>query len=244
MKETLPILFLTILFSLAAFSAEEIKLDENFQAFMIDHAYEGCPTNSECTKELGIKRKSWSDLLQKHSSLSDLKALTQKYGHPFKVWFEPKKVDNSKLISWNSPCDIHNKEEQIIRTGEYFLKSHLKTSEAILFHKVYFEKGNEVIEYIIPRDESPLYKDGNDLIFLLEEKGRFYGLKVTAQNDFSLIKSPATKVFSETVSCPKKLSDYFKKNASKELYSFFNCKALWNVKTKKLETFIVGKACS
>lgn len=229
-----------------SFAAQEIKLEEQFRPYMVDHINEGCPANSECNEVLGQKRKQWEESLKKYSAQNDLKTLMQKVGHPFKVWFEPKKSGSLEVISWHSPCESHNKENHIIRTAEVFLRSPIKEKEdeKILFHRIYLQEGKKVTQYIIPRDETPLYKSGDELVFLLENKGQYFGLEVNSRNQFSLIKTPSTQIFPEVVACPKGLSEHFNKNAPKGLYQFFNCKAIWNKKTKKFETFIVGKACA
>lgn len=229
--------------SLPVLSQDNIDWEKNFKPHMVDHLNEGCPSNSECTAELGKKRKAWEDLFKTRPTAMAMNALAKTIGFPLKIWND-KNSSKEDYISWNSPCEVHNIEGQEIRTAEIFIKSPLKNKDHALFHKIYMENGDKVREYIIPRDETPLYKDGNDLVFLLEEKGHYFGMRINEKNEYSLIKNPSTQHFSELISCPKILQDYFDKNVHKDLYRFSNCKALWNDKTKKYETFIVGKACS
>src|SRR5690606_29800027 len=63
---------------------EEVK---EFKPFMIEHPFEGCPGGSACTKQTGLMRKQWQDLLKKKPRrLKNLENFRKENGIPLAVW--------------------------------------------------------------------------------------------------------------------------------------------------------------
>lgn len=209
---------------------------------MLDHINKGCPTNSQCSKELGMIRLQWENLFKEKKSPKEFNRFIKKNGFPLKAWVKTIDSKDSDVISWHSQCETHRKEEINIRTAELFHKKSFKNN--ILYHKIFIEKEGGIQKYIVPRNESPLFLDGNDLYFTIEEAGSYYGLKVDKNNTFNIVQTKKTDHFVEATNCSEALKKKFISEINdKNLYMFMNCRLIWNKKKKSYSKYITGKAC-
>ena len=194
----------------------------------------------------------------KKQGLMALEEFRKKQGIPFNVWLkgdlQPKDdastppADLGKLrvsemgavAYWDSPCEFHRKQEQPTHTAQIFLPGPTAKNLAavtriskasIQFQKAYlFEQNGEKPprEFIVPRDEFPLYIMPQKLVFVLEEEALFYHLSIDHLGE-THITEPGTKNSNppgESVTCPDYALRPLAKvlNQDKTIYQVAQCR--------------------
>ncbi|HAZ12667.1 MAG: hypothetical protein A2X86_11280 [Bdellovibrionales bacterium GWA2_49_15] len=170
----------------------------------------------------------------KKLNLMALEEFRKNQGFPFNVWLkgdmQPKDevttppadlgklkvTDKGPIAYWDSPCEYHRKQEQPIHTAQIFLKDLSRKSKeqiarnfqgTVQLQKAYLFGPNiekAPSEFVIPRDEFPLYLTPQKLVFVLEEEGLFYHLGIDHSGNIN-IAEPATKnsnPTAESLTCP------------------------------------------
>lgn len=231
--------------------------ESEFKPHMIDHFNEGCPTNSECSPELGLLFKSWSELAKsfsgKNYSPDRLENFRKRNGVPIPIWITEKGTVKDKLIIWDSPCRDHNLEkEEKIKIGMIFV-DHLKKMESLVndkkilmrFLRIYQGEDKPPKEIQSLRGETPLYFDGDKLIYQLSVEGAYYSLSLSQTGELKIVDTKTPEEYTQSMECPKVMEDDLKKREiTKNLYSGFYCKRVWNIKSKKFEIIQVGWSCN
>ncbi len=240
---------------------EPIKEVGQFKAHMLDHPFEGCPTNSLCVKEMGNLRKSWLKTLSKKNPYKGIERFRKKNGMPLKIWTRDKVLKEPTLIMWDSFCPKHNPKpssEGLINTEEKIyiaeawyknfgtvLKS-FKEGDQILVNRAYvLEKDKSVTTYIIPRAEAPLFISDKKLYFTIEEEGHYFGLWISPNGKLRADQTYLPKNFPTEKKCPEELSKAFSAGIKNpKLYQGFFCKAIWDQSSKKFKTIALGWSCN
>ena len=95
-----------VFFFLLYFSKLNAGVNEN----KYDHPHAGCPINSKCNKDLGIKRQNWIKFLRSvtlKTKKNDFQKFQRKYGLPLNIWTTQKAHKDPSIIQWDSPCRGH-----------------------------------------------------------------------------------------------------------------------------------------
>jgi|GEM_PF-1791314 len=242
--------------SMDAPQEKQTKFDEtNFKNHMINHFNEGCPANSECTPKMGKDYQSWIKFLTSTNGLKKKVWMRDKFrkekGIPFEIWLSEQQRADDKIIFWDSHCRSHNPDKgPKIRIGLAMVK-HLnelkdyKENVYLRFIERFKDKGKAPQQYFGPRDETPLYLDGNELIYQRLLEGHTYGMSVSSLGALHIVPTISPKEFPQTIDCPENLvSSVTKKNLPKNLYSGIYCQRTYNIKTKKFETLLFGWSCN
>ncbi len=238
---------------------------EIFLNFINDHPNPGCPTNSGCSPEMGQKRQKWLNDLSNTSS-------TKKIAVPASVWIIPKKqltpdTEYSNFITWISSCQHHRNLEDdksensaYILQGETFIKNlsdlikdYSKEELNVILNRGYLYQKNDSntdeVEYIItrynlPGHEFPLMIKDNQIIYLLEEEGRYYSIGVEQSGKLHLLQPQTPKHFPQAVDCPKEIIKHFVSDLEvNNLYSGVLCRKLWDKSLQGFQKFAFGWTC-
>ena len=248
----------------SSITATPLKQDKNFKPHMLNHSYEGCPTNSRCTQKVGQHFKRWLAILkQETQNLSNKKTYLEgktwprldkfrkKYGIPLEVWSFPSKKNPDNLIYWDSPCEYHNKKDQKVMVSLALAKDlrelqklEKKNHKIMLARSLLLEPSGKTREYLVPRGMGPLYLDGESLVYTKENQGLYYGIRIKHIGKISVTIPALPQQYPKTVSCPdplvKKFAHIF---PSKKIYQGVYCQNLWNNKSNRYQTMIFGWSC-
>jgi len=255
-KKIFFLLLLQMLFVQPLFSNSPLIKKERFKPYMIDHSIEGCPTNSICDKKAALIRKKWLKLIQSNDSkkkkIKNIEHFRKKFGVPFPIWVGPLGIKDKSVISWRSPCSHHTqKGNEKIFIGEKFLKNiknlYSKNEKKFMAQKAFMLlDSHKIKEFFIPRDDTPLLVESNQLIFQFEYYGHYYGLAIKENGQVRVIENQRPKDhWPVNIECPKKLVTKFRfEKLANTLNLGHFCQAIWNKSTKKYQSMIFGHSCN
>ncbi len=231
---------------------------EDFKPYMLDHYNEGCPTNSTCTKNMGMLYKKWSQALSNASLQKNntkiLEDFRKSAGIPFEVWVTQTQKHQSNLITWEGNCNYHNREgEKKIKIGVALIKNiddllEMEKSKSIATRKLYRlnPNGNKITRYRIPQADTPLYIDGDELIYQRSENGIYYGISINPEGHLGIVDTETPREFPQSMPCPKVLKEAQSSHSEdfeKEIYAGVYCQRTWNSQSKIFETILLGWSC-
>ncbi len=214
---------------------------------ILDHIYEGCPTNSYCSKNMATIRKKWLKKLKSKPSIKQLNSFKSKHGIPIDFWSSANNKKDISIIYWDSHCDNHNIKNNKILLSQAFANNFKKL---IKNKKIYIRQGllankDKLNKYFLIREDSPIYADGNKLIFSRGEEGIYYYISIDNKGHIRIVKNTNKYKLAKVIKCPKNMIESFKKYLNpKNLYLGYYCKAIWNKKNKKFQPIIMGYACT
>lgn len=223
--------------------------------YISEHGEDGCPSNSYCSAYAGNERKKWISFAEKLNVPSRvrterLEEFRKKSGLPLTAWVSADKQKEKDIISWDSRCLHHQKEGNVHYHAEVMAQSlyQLKERKLVVDQAYTILKGNVVRTYLIPREEYPLYVDGDDLVFLREEEGLYYALRVSPSGLTEVIEqtSLGSDDYPSEIKCPEALVNFSKeKEKTRNLYvgSPF-CKQVKNIRSKEFQVFLFNKSCN
>lgn len=236
---------------------------EDFKPYMLGHIYEGCPSNSTCSKSTGILRKKWIDVLKatpddKTKAAKGLDKFKDVYGIPIGFWIHSLKKEDQdpkhSLVIWDSHCPNHQTKEpeKRIAMGEAMIKNFdqfnsmdLPDHKLMLTKTWTLNKAGKLESFFHPRSEFPIMVDNTGIYFTREEEGKYYGLRIATNGNISVTPIATPQSYPTEVSCPPGLDAVFKTNIQMEnLYMGHYCKAVWNSSTKEFQTFVFGWSCN
>lgn len=231
--------------------------ESQFKSHMINHFNDGCPTNSECSAQMGKAYKRWSETLSNFASEKEGWRLLDKFrkenGVPFEVWATSKASAQEGVIFWDSPCESHNKaNEENYHLGIVMAKNlkdlaPLEKQGKIHFRflKLYRGENKPILSFKALRGETPLYIDGNNLIYQKLEEGHSYGLSVTDSGNLGVVKIKKPNEFPRSLDCPEKLvKDLDKSTMPENLYAGVYCQQTWNMASNQYDIILVGWSCN
>ncbi len=220
---------------------------------MLDHQYDGCPTNSHCTKEYGVANNAWRKIISqkssKHAANSIANEQIKTKGLPWNIW-ATNEIKNAPLsASWDSPCLRHRPSETNPQT--YQASVIVKNSNSLVslpgaIAEIALAKfTHEEALFIIPRGEVPAYMDNRGMVFLMEEGGNYYALKSKLSGEIELTTFLSQAPAPIEAQCPEDLKEHFikKRDNLKNLYSEYFCKNIWNIDSKTYITTVFGWSC-
>lgn len=257
----MKILAFTALFFSFCLSAQ--MTEKKFAPHMIDHEFEGCPENSHCSQEMGLKRLKWVQLLNQLSSNKDLDTISaienfrQEHGLPIPMWGFPAGLKDKEIISWNSSCPHHNLELKEIFHAQMMLKSFNQIEEhdlkdddldkkiKVIPKTIWLEeKSGDIIDFRIPRGFLPSLIVEDQLYFTMEEEGVYYGLLVDKNGNFKVVPTQKPPAPSKEVSCSQALKKHYKNwPLEKRLYQDSYCKAIWDKENETYQVLMIGWSC-
>lgn len=213
------------------------------------HKNKGCPLNSICGQEMGLKKAQWDETLKslpKETTLAakKLEEFRKKNGLLLPVWTISNTQEEKDLIKWNSPCPQHQNPENNLFQAEVFApnfasldKNRFLEEEAFLL-----EENNKITPYKIPNKELPLFLIGKEMIFSMASEGVYFYLGVDPAGNIRVIDTKNTEFTPTDMECPKELISKIDQ-LSKGLYSGHFCKNIYNSSLKKYQTLLFGLTC-
>jgi hypothetical protein len=232
---------------------------EDFKPYMLKHYNEGCPTNSTCTVKMGLRYKKWSDILSSITKINQnkekkLDQFRKKEGIPFEVWVKETDQHNPNLITWESHCNFHNQEgKKKIKLGTALIANiddlnSLEKENTISSRKLYLldDKNKKVTRFRVPQVDSPLYIEGDKLIYQRSENGHYYGLSISAAGNLKVMPPQTPQNYPKRIPCPEVLEKArldHSEDFDPEIYSDFYCRNVWNTRNKKWNTILLGWSC-
>lgn len=231
--------------------------ESQFKSHMVNHYNEGCPSNSECSATMGKLYKRWVDSLDNFSTEKEGHRLLEKFrknnGVPFQLWTTSKAKAQEGIIFWDSPCEEHNKENQEHYGIGFVMVKHLKDLNDLKkknlvhlrFLKLLQEENSPILEYEALRGETPVYIDGEKLVYQKLEEGNSYGLSVQTSGELHVVPTKVPPEYPRSIDCPKALVDSLdKKKMPQHLYSGVYCQRTWNMSRKKFDILMVPWSCN
>ena len=234
---------------------------EDFKPYMLNHFNEGCPTNSTCTKAMGKKYKGWSETLSASASLTKTKdklrvldSFRKDVGIPFEVWVTQTQKHNSELITWEGNCNYHNREgEKKIKLGVTFVKNiddlnPLEEKQEIASRKLYRldPSTNKITRYRVPQNDTPLYIDGEELVYQRSEDGIYYALSINPEGYLGIVDAATPNEFPQSIPCPKILKEAQSDHGAdfeKDIYAGVYCQQTWNKQSNSQDIVLLGWSC-
>ena len=207
--------------------------------------YPGCPDNALCSKEAGLLRQNWKQLLMqnpKHpKGLSRLEAFRRTKGIPLDVW-SPKGKKPPLGTHYDSPCS-----DSPWMLSEIFAPTLGRLPSMALPRRGYLLRGKDAIQaWLLPRGDVPLYEKQQRLYYNRNFEGEYYGISIGSGGDVRMekVQKPLNPYdFPKTVACPQKLLDHFaKKNHSGRPDTRPQCLQLPSTGKAPL-TLLLGQEC-
>ena len=229
---------------------------KSFKPEEFNHKFAGCPMNSNCSKKAGAHYKSWVSTLKKtkdsKNQVSSLNRLASKKGLPFSQWVTSKGSFTEGLIVWDSHCRNHNVEGQSkIHIGMQFIKNISEAKELekqSLTHNRFIhilESSGRITKRVAPRIDTPLYLDGDSLVYQMELEGHYFSQAIDKSGQLNVVKSITPKSFPQTVDCPKELlASVDSEKLPKNLFRGFFCQMTWERQTGRLKTILLPWSCN
>ena len=207
----------------------------------------GCPENALCSKKAGEKRAKWFKYLDnlEGSSLTRARKMDdfrKKHGIPVGLW--SLNTDSGNIIRFDSPCKQHG-EDRTIHLAYTMAKDFkkLKKNKNYLLDTAHILQNNRIKTYFTPRGTIPLFMMNEGLVFIQEDRGHYYYLKVDSKGGMRIVDGKQSFESSQKIACPGQLIDHFKKSNKETFYRGYFCHALWHRDTQKFKTMLFAFAC-
>jgi hypothetical protein len=215
----------------------------------LGHPNKGCPFNSICGKEMGIKKAAWDDLLKnlpkdKTSAVLKMEKFRKKNGLLIPIWMISNFQEENDLIKWSSPCPQHHKDENKFFQAEVFVSDFNQLDNKRFIEEValLLNEDNSIITYKIPNKEIPLHLYGQEMIFSMTSEGVYYYLGVNPSGKIRTLDIKPLDFGPSDIDCPVILTNSFNQ-LPKGLYSGHFCKNIYNSIKKKYQTLLFGLTC-
>ncbi len=220
-----------------------------FESHMIDHPFRGCPGGSQCTKETGLLRQDFSNVLKiRQQRLKNLNHFKSKNGLPLMTWTYPLNSVPKGVALWGSPCPQHNTKTEKIFLAEVMVKNFKSLSglENFIINKAIIKNDKGAyVHYPMPRTEAPLYMSKNKMIYTLDLDGSYYDIDVDMKGEISVINAKKPERFPENVSCSDEMKEAFLKLEYPDgFFKGVTCKSIWDLDKKGFRSIAYGWSCS
>lgn len=229
---------------------------EEFKPHMLFHFNEGCPTNSECSPEMGKRYQRFAEAVKEVEKnprgFEYLDSLRKKSGIPFDLWTTEKAKAKEDIIIWDSPCRQHNLEDQkkigigLAMATDFIPLTKFEAEEKIYLRRLYrFQKGKDPETFYTFRGDTPIYFEDDRLVFKRMIEGHYYGVAVDNKGQVNVVNTTVPVDFPRSIDCPQEFLNSMKKITQPEnLYSGVYCQKTWNKSTKDFETVLIGWSCN
>lgn len=225
--------------------ASEVK----FLPYMAEHENLGCPSNSKCSKKIGIIRHQLLGIAKSgdKDKIKKMRSFISSYGILLPVWGREKAQKNNDLILWDSSCKAHNKEKlESMKLVEVFsknLNSLDKEKDLFIPRAIMADRKSKRVRSVI-RGDAPILIDGDDLIYIQEIEGFYFGLRLDIKGNIRIEDAPKVSNYPSEVRCSDEVTkELLSLSPVKHLYQGAYCKIVWNKKSKKYETLALGWSC-
>jgi len=218
---------------------------ETFKDIM--HPNQGCPINSQCSKENGLKLQAWEKIFIHERVNKRFKLMSEfekKHGLPLQFLTSEQAKEKYDPILWNSRCKHHNPKNphNNIYQGMKFFKSIPLKGDLNFDSIVLFEKDKKKI-YKVPYQDRPHFIKDDRLFILKDYDDSFYQISVNDKGSFRLenlninvFKKADSKKIKE-VPCPDNKED------KPDLYTNSYCQQIWDIDTNEMKTIQVFWSC-
>jgi hypothetical protein len=219
--------------------------------------FDGCPENSFCSKEAGLYRLYWINLLKSfesnkinESTLNNL--VKSKVGIPLTTWSKMDKTSLDKkndLISWDSPCKQHSSATAKYFISEFYTKNinpkNIINNPEIIFSNTVIKNKDNIMTRYLPRGDAPIAIINEELYYPKEEEGHFYGLFISKEGSLRIGKTQKIKLFPKEVDCPKEMiEEFYRHTPNLNFFKGHFCKEIWNQKTSESIILLSGWSCN
>lgn len=213
------------------------------------HENKGCPLNSICGTEMGVKKALWDDILKtlpkdNHLAVKTLEDFRKKNGLLLPVWTISNTLEEKDIIKWNSPCPQHQNPDNNFFQAEVFAPdfSSLDNKRFTQEEALLLEENNTIVSYRIPSKELPLFLNGKEMIFSMTSEGVYFYVAIDPSGKIRVIDTKNTEFNPLDIECPKELASKIDQ-LSKGLYSGHFCKNVYNFALKKYQPLLFGLTC-
>lgn len=213
---------------------------DNISYADLAHENPGCPENSQCNEEMGLKMQAYNYVFKNYKNpYPNLNKLKKKYGIPFKFYTQ-ELSDN--MISYTSKCRHHNPKEgegDTIYEASMFLKELPQDGSLAL---VQVEGLQSKHKFYIPVKDTPIFIRDNKMILMREDSdNQSYYMTLSKNGKFTLgniLQSTiklAHKYMEPERNCPES-------TPNKHYLGHF-CRKIYNFDLMKVETIRLDWAC-
>lgn len=238
----------------------------------------GCPENSYCSLKTGKHHQRWMNLInaiiKNNPPLSQqkihqkLSSFVQKGGFPFSFWTIQGAEKKFSPILWDSHCKHHKNKHKPsqIYLGKAFVTQLKKQTATIKRNNEVYEipfgpffrpdpififskRGKTWNVFYAPAQDVPLHMHNNELVFIQEEEGFYYLLKLQ-QNGGIKVQNYRRKNLPETqtLNCQtlplwEKIKKSEKNIPFSTYYRNFVCKEIWDTGKKIMKIMVIPRPC-
>ena len=126
--------------------------------------------------------------------------------------------------------------------------SSLEKDKVISIRKLYRlnSKTNKIIRYQTPQADTPLYVNGDDLIYQRSESGIYYGISISPEGYLTVVDTLTPQEYPESIPCPKALKQAqidHPEDFETEIYAGVYCQKTWNSQSKDFDILLLGWSC-
>ncbi len=206
---------------------EKLKTLKEITPEDLIHENRGCPENSKCSKQNGIKRAKWLKALNQFKQTNRVTPLNKfilKNGHPTTFLIKEDSSSSLDPIIYSSRCISHKKEN--IVEASLFLKSKPK-SPNLFFNTINTKYG----ELALPYRSRPLgFKNGKPIV-IMEYNDILYTILISSNLKIEVIQLKEEEI---NLLIEKKSSFKCKKVHTPNLYfEGTDCYSVWDLNMNK-----------
>lgn len=203
------------------------------------HQNQGCPENSQCSKEMGKKIQDFKNFLARTQNESNFSNQLENYrlknGIPVKFLIQ-KESPTLDPVVWDSRCSLHRTKK--ISQGLLFFQNNPK-SPLVQFDPIYF---NDVL-YEIPHGEQPLLIKNDEIVITTEFEDHYFYLSINKNGNWKVITLSSEEIqkalqANENTECSSE-----SKISTEPFYANTFCKKIWDVTRAQLQTVELAWSC-
>lgn len=217
---------------------EATKIPDNMKLKQL-HEFEGCPDNSQCTREQGQMYLQFKKVIQE-KNMTKINAFISQNGALVTGWSKTDQFQNNPITIYDSKCKDHRTKDHKVYEAEVFSK---KTPTGFIHQYAYTKFDNKIIKIAIPRRSIPVVIDNQHFVALMDYEGLYYNLLINSQKEFTINfkKYPEKEILQ--VSCSAELVDFLKNEKDMDIYSSYYCKKIWNLEKQDFQEILLSWSC-
>ena len=215
---------------------------------LLEHENKGCPLNSQCSKENGLKFLEWSKSLKiydKEQQYRELKKFFKKNGIPVDFLAKESLIEENDIVLLNSKCRHHNPKNSLrkIVKGTYFTKNISFEKDGFNFDTINVFEQKKLTAYPTSYGDLPIFIKDNRLFYLKDYEDFLYQVSIGVKGDIQLENLPGS-LYAKAQS--KKVKDFKcpeNKTEHSSLYTSSYCQKIWDIDSNTLKTIQVFWSC-
>jgi hypothetical protein len=225
-----------------------------------------CPANAWCGSAALAANQAWGQLLANPPG-KVIARLGQKHGFPLPVWAvlpkpttaaeqssaAPPPADlPSNFIGWDSSCRHHQDSSHLILKGYSFQKNLKDVARPLAASQAWGTTASgQLISWMIPAGETPILREGQNLIFTLDFEGKYFHLKIDPAGKLTYGEWQLNGRRPREVTCPPALQQKGQaalagQDSPASFGSIFQesfCKEIWDLASNSYQTMLFFWAC-